>query len=218
MHIENTEQEGAIKEKPELRRWFLSWRCQLPVDQWQHLSQRLCNRLKKQLSSHPQLKTATTILVYQSHCQEPDLKAVWNDPVWAKSRTWGLPRCIKEDPSDKKPTRLSWHRWDPAMALVDGAYGLKEPDSRWDVLMPEQVDLILVPMVAGDRLGYRLGYGGGFYDRLFDQLQWRSIAKVGITFDSLLVDRLPHDQWDCPLDAICTERQWLDISLKVPVL
>ncbi|MEM6501550.1 MAG: 5-formyltetrahydrofolate cyclo-ligase [Cyanobacteria bacterium P01_C01_bin.89] len=209
MRTKKSGQKEVGQRKRDLRRRFLSWRCQLSVDQWQHLSQKLCDRLKSQLSSHPQLKTATTLLVYQSHRQEPDLKVMWNEPVWAKSKIWGLPRCIKEHPSDRKPTRLSWHQWDPTQPLVDGAYGLKEPDSRWNVLRPEQVDLILVPMVAGDRLGYRLGYGGGFYDRLFDQAQWRSIPKVGITFDSLLVDRLPHDPWDCPLDAICTEQQWL---------
>ena len=198
----------------DLRRQFLSWRCELPITQWQYLSQLLCDRLKSHLNSHLQLQTAKTILVYQSHRQEPDLTELWSDGNWARSKSWGLPRCIKEDPSAKKPTRLSWHRWNPALPLVNGTYGLKEPDPRWKILEAGQVDLILVPMVAGDRQGYRLGYGGGFYDRLFAQPQWRPIPKVGITFGHLLVDRLPHESWDYPLDAICTEHQWLNISFK----
>lgn len=205
------EHSGEIKqrrrEKRVLRRRYMKWRCELAIAEWQRLSRGICDRL----SAQPEIQNATTIFGYQSHRQEPDLSGLWCAPL-AQSKVWGLPRCVKQGELAPKPTHLCWHRWDPSVPLLTGYCGLAEPDSAWPVLTPEQVDLILVPMVAGDRLGYRLGYGGGFYDRLFSQSQWQSIPKVGITFEALLVDRLPHDPWDRPLDAICTEHQWLQIS------
>ncbi len=192
-----------------LRRQYMTWRCGLSIAEWQYRSRLLGDRLV----SHPAVETAKTILAYQSHRQEPDLSTVWgrSERVMAE-RIWGLPRCIKGHPSDPKPTQLAWHEWQPGQPLEPGTYGLREPDPAWPTIQPEQVDLILVPMVAGDRQGYRLGYGGGFYDRLFSAPQWQAIPKVGLIFDELLVESLPHEPWDQPLDAICTDQQWVEVS------
>jgi len=68
-----------------------------------------------------------------------------------------------------------------------------------------QVDLLLVPAVACDRRGYRLGYGGGFYDRLLSQPEWQQKPAIGIIFDFARLPTLPFDPWDQPLTSICTE-------------
>jgi 5-formyltetrahydrofolate cyclo-ligase len=73
------------------------------------------------------------------------------------------------------------------------------------VLTPDRVDLMLVPAVALDRQGYRLGYGGGYYDRLRANPLWGNIPTIGIAFDFAYIEALPIDPWDLQLDAVCTE-------------
>jgi 5-formyltetrahydrofolate cyclo-ligase len=69
---------------------------------------------------------------------------------------------------------------------------------------PAQIDLVLVPGVAFDRWGNRLGYGAGFYDRLFLRLL-PSALRVACVHDALLVDRVPAEPHDAPVDLLITE-------------
>jgi 5-formyltetrahydrofolate cyclo-ligase len=71
------------------------------------------------------------------------------------------------------------------------------------------VDLLLVPMLGGDRRGYRLGYGAGYYDRLQADPAWATVPSLGICFGAELVERLPVDSWDRPLNGVCTEQELL---------
>jgi 5-formyltetrahydrofolate cyclo-ligase len=172
-----------------LRRQFLQQRRSLAIDPWHTQSELLCARL----IDCPQFTAAQTILAYQSCRQEPSL-----DYLFAHTaKQWGLPRCVEGE--------LVWHRWQPSAGLVIGSYGIREPDPEAPLLVPGDIDLILVPGVAIDRDGYRLGYGGGYYDRLRADPLWRKIPTIGIVFDFAYVDRLPIDSWDVPLDAVCTE-------------
>ncbi len=111
--------------------------------------------------------------------------------------SWGFSRCVGQS--------LVWHRWTPGEDLNLGHYGILEPHKDAPMLNPSEVDLILVPAVACDNQGYRLGYGGGFYDRLLSSPQWQDIPTVGIIFDFAYVSQLPVDPWDQKLTAICTE-------------
>jgi 5-formyltetrahydrofolate cyclo-ligase len=82
-------------------------------------------------------------------------------------------------------------------------------------LTPSAVDLILVPAIACDVQGYRLGYGGGFYDRLLSTPAWRAKPTIGIVFEFARLPQLPVDPWDRPLQGICTESGlFLSESLK----
>lgn len=89
-------------------------------------------------------------------------------------------------------------------------YGIAEPqDGR--PLRARQLDLLLLPLVGFDSLGYRLGMGGGYYDATLAFMRhrrhWRRPRLVGIAYECQRVDALPHDPWDMPLDAVLTERQ-----------
>ncbi len=176
-------------DKTNLRRQFLQQRQELPARLWRSQSDRICH----QLSVCPQFMAARTILAYHSHRQEPTLDYLFTHT----HKQWGLPRSVGKE--------LLWHRWQPSAPLVTGKYSILEPDPESPVLTPDLVDLILVPAVAIDARGYRLGYGGGYYDRLRSDPRWRKIPTIGIIFDFSYVETLPTDVWDLPLDAVCTE-------------
>jgi 5-formyltetrahydrofolate cyclo-ligase len=175
-------------EKAQLRRSLIFTRQSMPAKEWREKSDRICFHLQ----SSPEFTQAKTILAYFSFRQEPDLS-----PLFTHNKQWGFSRCV-----DKS---LLWHRWQPAEPLQTGAYGIFEPDPDSPTLEPDQVDLILVPSVACDVRGYRLGYGGGFYDRLLSSPQWYSKPTIGIVFNFACLSELPIDQWDRPLGEVCTE-------------
>jgi 5-formyltetrahydrofolate cyclo-ligase len=89
--------------------------------------------------------------------------------------------------------------------LAPSRWGIPEPQpERCPLLDPAQIDLVLVPGVAFDRWGNRLGYGAGFYDRLFLRLL-PSALRVACVHDALLVDRVPAEPHDVPVDLLITE-------------
>lgn len=181
--------------KAELRRQLLRSRQALSTEQWQEKSERLCQHLQ----TADLLVNAKTVLAYFSFRQEPDLS-----PLFAnRDRTWGFPRCVAQE--------LAWHAWSPTAVeescypLQKGAYGIQEPHPDLPMLEPDQVDLILVPAVACDVRGYRLGYGGGYYDRLLSLPQWAAKPTIGIVFEFARLSQVPCDRWDQRLSAVCTE-------------
>lgn len=181
--------------KTDLRRSLLSARQALSSDQWRQNSDRLCSHLKTWAA----FEQAQTVLAYFSIRQEPDLS-----PLFVLPKQWGFPRCVGKE--------LTWHQWSPPGSdlatiypLQTGAYGIVEPHPDAPRIHRDRVDLILVPAVACDQLGYRLGYGGGFYDRLFSLPAWSEQPTIGIIFQDAYLSRLPHDPWDQPLQAIGTE-------------
>lgn len=180
-------------QKDILRRQLLEQRQLRPVEQWRLFSQTLC----QQLLDSPLWQQAKTVLAYMAFRQEPDLSWLF---LQGRNHTWGLPRC--------EGKYLVWHRCNPldSQLLRMGKYGILEPYPDCPELSAAEVDLILVPAVACDRTGYRLGYGGGYYDRLFASSDWSSIPTIGIVFDQDLLDQLPIDPWDQPLQAVCTEK------------
>jgi 5-formyltetrahydrofolate cyclo-ligase len=165
----------------------------MPSQEWQLLSETLC----QQLQDSSVWQQAQTVLVYMAFRQEPDLSGLLTQAE--QSHQWGLPRCVGQD--------LVWHRWHPQQleVLQPSQYGILEPPPHLPCLEAKEVDLILVPAVACDRNGFRLGYGGGYYDRLLSSPAWSMIPTIGIVFDQAYLDHLPADPWDQPLDAICTE-------------
>ncbi len=84
--------------------------------------------------------------------------------------------------------------------LRSGTFGIHEPLAHWPAVAP---DVLLVPLLAFDNDGYRLGYGGGYYDRTLSALP--RARAIGIAYAGQRVDILPRDAHDCRLDAILTE-------------
>ena len=97
---------------------------------------------------------------------------------------------------------LLFRAWSPGDAMGKVQWGIAEPLPDKPVLEP---DVVLVPLLAFDAAGHRLGYGGGFYDRTLARLRAiKPVVAVGVAYDELKVDAVPHRSYDEPLDWVLT--------------
>lgn len=102
-----------------------------------------------------------------------------------------------------RDTPLVFRRWAPGRPLVQEPFGTRAPRPEAPVVDP---DVLLVPLLAFDRAGYRLGWGGGYYDRTLSSLRGRkSVTAVGVAYSAQEIPSVPRDPWDQPLDLIVTE-------------
>lgn len=98
--------------------------------------------------------------------------------------------------------------------LKKGAFGILEPDEILCKAVPiENIEVILTPGLAFDQEGYRLGYGGGFYDKVFSATESRT-KRIGIGFSCQSVQLLPHERFDLPVHYFVSEKgvQTFDLS------
>lgn len=104
-----------------------------------------------------------------------------------------------------KELPLLFRRWAPGDAMVSGLWDIQIPA---DTAPEVEPDVLLVPMLAFDRKGYRLGYGGGFYDRTLAKLRAvKLVTAIGVAYAGQEIDAVPRDAHDQPLDWIMTERE-----------
>jgi 5-formyltetrahydrofolate cyclo-ligase len=97
---------------------------------------------------------------------------------------------------------LLMRAWTPGDAMKAAAWGIAEPTDDKPALDP---DILLVPLLAFDVRGYRLGYGGGFYDRTLHRLRkLKPVVAVGLAYDELRVDAVPAESYDERLDWVLT--------------
>lgn len=95
----------------------------------------------------------------------------------------------------------------PERELVKGTFGILEPRPEFRRSIPlEQADIILVPGVAWDLRGYRIGYGAGYYDRSINSLQ-EYLPKIGLSYEFQIVERIPNGRFDSRVDKLVTERR-----------
>lgn len=99
---------------------------------------------------------------------------------------------------------LEFCSWPPGDPLVINAYGIQEPvPEAWD----GEPDVVVLPLIAFDRAGSRLGQGGGYYDRTLAALP--RARRIGLAWSCQEVGAVPTDNADLPLDAVLTEREWI---------
>jgi len=160
--------------------------------------------LTQRLSNLPAFQRAGCIAAYWPADGEIDpLPALrW---AYAAGKACYLPvLCPQRD------GHLHFAPWWPGAPLRRNRFGIAEPIApRRHWLAPRMLDLVLLPLVAFDGAGNRLGMGGGYYDRSFAFRRRAAVRRpglIGVGFDWQRVDRLPRRAWDVPLDAVLTER------------
>jgi 5-formyltetrahydrofolate cyclo-ligase len=144
----------------------------------------------------PEVRTASTAMVFSSFGSEVDTGPIVGG-LLERGVAIALPRV--------EGGELVAIAFLPGDALVEAALGMLQPAGDRVVALNE-IDVAVTPGVAFDRAGYRVGYGGGFYDRFFASAR-PDLAKVGVCFAMQLVDRVPHGAWDVPVDVVVTERE-----------
>jgi 5-formyltetrahydrofolate cyclo-ligase len=131
---------------------------------------------------------------------EPDLRG------WLQAS--GLPLALPAVAGE----RLHYRPWRPGQPLENDACGIPAPPASAGDLEPAQLSLLLIPALAIDRQGVRLGYGGGWYDRLRSEPAWRERPALAVLPQACVVDELPRDPWDVPLHGWISERGWRQLA------
>ena len=143
------------------------------------------------LEAHPAFQAAGTVLLYHSLPDEVDTHAFIRK--WSASKRILLP-VVKAD-------ELELRAYTGPETLTTGSYGILEPTGPLFTRYPD-IALVVVPGVAFDRLGNRLGRGKGYYDRLLPRLA--DAYKIGICFPYQLVDEVPAEDFDIRMDEVLT--------------
>lgn len=121
-------------------------------------------------------------------------------PVESRLRGVGHTLCLPVMVGKAKP--LVFRAWTAGDPMVERLWGIREPVASAPEVVP---DVLMVPLLAFDRQGHRLGYGGGFYDRTLQALRVsKPILAIGLAYDEQEVDAVPHLDYDQPLDWVLT--------------
>lgn len=143
-----------------------------------------------------EIKNAQTIAVTISNFPEVDTMHLI-EALWKMDKKVAVPRC------DPKTRTMTFYIFDNEEQLETVYMDLKEPiPSKTKQVHAEEIDVIIAPGIVFDRSGYRIGYGGGYYDRYLAQFDRTVIAMA---FDMQIVEKVPTDAYDLPVGKIITE-------------
>lgn len=183
--------------KDALRRRIRALIKAMSAEQRADLSRQACLLLEKQ----PVWKKAKTIFFYAPLPEELDIWPLLRDSLAAR-KTAALPRF------DSATGRyVACEIGDLARDISNGQFGIREPGGHCIAIPPNRLDLILVPGVAFDAHGRRLGRGKGFYDQLLASVRG---TTCGVAFDEQIVEAVPVESHDVHLNRILTPTRWME--------
>lgn len=185
-------------DKNQLRREMLKQRLNLSASEVEARSGQVIKRLK-QLEP---LRNSQTIMFYSSIKNEVDLKPVFEEE-WQQGKTILLPRV-----RDNSLEAVVFQGWDNCRP---GAFGILEPEG--PAYNPQHIEAILVPGVAFDARGYRIGYGKGYYDRFLPGCA-RETFLCGAAYEFQVLDTINPGESDIPLHWIVTDCSELAIDMR----
>lgn len=177
--------------KRQLRRRMQGLRRVLPAEARDARSAAICERLQ----ALPAFDRARVVIAYRATSREADPHAAVA-VAQQNGKVVGLPRVLADG-------SLELRAYQSGDALERGAFGIDEPSEQASVLSDGSVDLIIVPALAFDDRGHRIGYGQGYYDRLLPRLP--NAYKVVIGYDFQRIVEAPDLPGDVPVDAIVTD-------------
>lgn len=158
---------------------------------------RAADRIAALLLAEPAVQSARRIALYAALADE-----VPSRPLFDALVALGKPRLF---PRVSEKRALAFAVVADWSELRLGRYGVLEPPVQAEVIRPEEGDLVLVPGVAFDRTGNRLGRGQGFYDRAFPASALRPPLLIGVAYQIQLVESVPHAETDRRVDGVVTE-------------
>lgn len=154
------------------------------------------------LRNAPECRVAARVGAYWAFDGEPRLQ-----PLLADLHDAGVEIALPVV-SAELPTGMVFRRWSPGQTMQQNKLGIHEPGTQPEISLA-MLDLLLMPLVAWDRQGRRLGMGAGYYDRVLALLPPHSgPMRVGIAYQCQQAKQLPEDSWDVRLHAVVTEHGW----------
>lgn len=189
--------EDVGNRKKKLRKKIIALRDNLPLEEREKKSKSIHTRL----FSLPEFVSANTLAFYVSFKSE-----VLTETMIRKSLSLG--KVVVVPITDLANRRLKLSRIiDYTDDLTPGTWGILEPKpDRIKLIALKEIDLVITPGVVFDKKGCRIGYGGGFYDGLLKSLQKEKVS-VAVAFELQMVEEVPVDNRDEPVDIIVTEKR-----------
>jgi 5-formyltetrahydrofolate cyclo-ligase len=190
------------KDKNTIRSWLLALRQGQPANEADQRSRHIARRILE-LDC---LGRARQVLAYMPVRGEADPRPVI-EALWERGAQVLLPRCRPDEPGVMDLAACSCYE-----DLSPGSFGIPEP--RADACLPPEAvhpDLVLVPGVGFDHGGRRLGFGGGYYDRLLAQDTFARSLCIALAYEFQVIDELPGEAWDIPMHIIVTDKRTIEV-------
>ncbi|HEX9375353.1 MAG TPA: 5-formyltetrahydrofolate cyclo-ligase [Actinomycetota bacterium] len=156
--------------------------------------ERMSDEVTRNVLALPAVENATTVVAFSSFGSEVDTRPII-ERLERDGRRVALPRV-----EGRIIVAVAYRSGD---VVKPSSFGALEP-AGGEKVAPEEIDVVIVPGLAFDRSGHRVGYGRGFYDRFLGALRPDALT-VGICFSLQLVDEVPHGRGDRPVDLVVTE-------------
>lgn len=180
-----------MQEKKDIRNQILTKRLGITQEELMNKSQKICNSFL----ALPQYQDADLLYIYMDFKNEVVTKQIIVD-AHRKGKKVAIPKVVKDqiifyylEPNDRE--------------LKEGYFGIREPEIAKPV--KDNSGIMVVPGIAFDEEGYRVGYGKGYYDRY---LQDNEVAqKISLVLELQLIKQVPYDAYDIPVDLIITEQR-----------
>jgi 5-formyltetrahydrofolate cyclo-ligase len=187
--------------KRELRTRMRAVRKVLPISACEERSARANARVLEL----PEFAAASCVLGYVAMRKELDPSALLRAAA-EQGKLVALPRVDGE--------ALTLHEYTPGAELEESGWGVLEPLASAPRIATGRVEIVIVPALALDETGQRLGYGRGFYDRLLPQMP--AAFRVGVTYDFQLVPEIPADAHDVPMQCVISDARTLRMGALAP--
>jgi len=185
---------NLIDDKRTLRSAMLAWRGGLDEEERRAAAAGLVEtwRLERPV------ETPTVVSGFWPMAEELDIR-----PLMIELHNQGCQLALPVVVAKRQP--LVFRAWRPGDPLEAGVFGTLHPSPKREVVEP---DALIVPLLACDEEGWRLGYGGGFYDRTLEALRAKKIVTaVGVGFNAQLLPEVPHGPSDQRLDWLLTDKR-----------
>ncbi len=185
---------SLIDDKRILRGTMLAWRGTLTEEERRAAATGLLEAFRR---ARP-IETPAVVSGFWPMAEELDIR-----PLMIELFNQGCQLALPVVVAKRQP--LVFRAWRPGDPLEAGVFGTLHPSPKREAVEP---DALIVPLLASDEEGWRLGYGGGFYDRTLGGLRARrQVTAVGVGFDAQLMPEVPHGPDDQPLDWLLTDRR-----------
>lgn len=154
-------------------------------------------QIQNNFLTYSAVKQAKSVFLYLAFGSEVDTIPILEE-LLRRGVQVSVPRC---HPSTREMDAVVIRHLSQVKA---GAYGILEPDPTLPAVTPAEIDVAVVPALCFDKEGYRLGYGGGYYDRFLAAF---SGVSIGLAFSDCITEQLPREEFDKAVDRVITEEK-----------